>query len=158
ATKAAVWKANQWVGKRVVITSGTGAGQLRRITANDTTRLVLNAAWTTVPNATSTYLIAPVSTGNNTLTTFNDTTAAWFAHQWQGFTIRIATGTGSGQVVPILDNTPPQLMLAGQWQLTKVPDTTSTYRIENAVGPATIFASLDPDGLGPMPFGRPVLV
>jgi hypothetical protein len=41
----------------VTITGGTGAGQVRRVTANSATQLVVTPGWTTVPTATSTYTL-----------------------------------------------------------------------------------------------------
>ena len=50
------WTTGQWVNSQVRITGGTGAGQIRTITANDGTSLTV-ATWTTTPDATSTYVI-----------------------------------------------------------------------------------------------------
>lgn len=50
------WASGQWVNFQVRITGGTGAGQIRTITANDATTLTV-AAWATVPDSTSTYSI-----------------------------------------------------------------------------------------------------
>ncbi len=41
--------------KAVRITTGTGAGQVRRITANTATQLTVSPAWTTIPDTTSKY-------------------------------------------------------------------------------------------------------
>jgi hypothetical protein len=54
------WTASQWVNSQVRIVSGTGAGQIRTITANTATTLTV-ATWTTTPDATSVYQI----TGND---------------------------------------------------------------------------------------------
>lgn len=59
------WTVNQWAGKRVVITSGTGQRQESTIASNTATVLTF-AAVTTAPDTTSTYSIlslAPRSTG-----------------------------------------------------------------------------------------------
>lgn len=53
---AKTWTASQWVNSQVRIVSGTGAGQIRTITANDATSLTV-PAWTTTPDATSVYSI-----------------------------------------------------------------------------------------------------
>lgn len=53
---AKLWTASQWVNYQVRITGGTGAGQVRTITANTNTTLTV-AAWTVAPDATSTYVI-----------------------------------------------------------------------------------------------------
>lgn len=54
------WTASQWVNSQVRIVSGTGAGQIRTITANDATSITV-ATWTITPDATSVYQI----TGND---------------------------------------------------------------------------------------------
>jgi hypothetical protein len=45
------------VGRRVYIKSGTGAGQWRRITANTTSTITVEYAWTVTPDATSVFEI-----------------------------------------------------------------------------------------------------
>ncbi|MES9681800.1 hypothetical protein ABWK22_02545 [Gottfriedia acidiceleris] len=64
------WVTNQYSNSDVVIVSGTGAGQRRRIASNTATTLTLAAAqtgnantgnWTTIPDATSVYTIQPSS-------------------------------------------------------------------------------------------------
>lgn len=51
------WAVNQWANYQVRITGGTGAGQIRTIASNTATVLTVSAAWTTNPDATSTYAI-----------------------------------------------------------------------------------------------------
>ena len=53
---AKTWTATQWPNYQVRIVSGTGAGQIRTITANDATSVTV-ATWTTTPDATSVYSI-----------------------------------------------------------------------------------------------------
>ena len=50
------WTASQWINAQVRITAGTGAGQIRTITANTADTLTV-ATWTTTPDATSQYAI-----------------------------------------------------------------------------------------------------
>jgi hypothetical protein len=50
------WAASQWINAQVRITGGTGAGQIRTITANTADTLTV-ATWTTTPDATSVYAI-----------------------------------------------------------------------------------------------------
>lgn len=50
------WAASQWINAQVRITAGTGAGQIRTITANTADTLTV-ATWTTTPDATSQYAI-----------------------------------------------------------------------------------------------------
>jgi len=55
-TTGKTWTTNQWVNSQVRITSGTGAGQVRTITANDATSLTV-ATWTITPSTDSVYSI-----------------------------------------------------------------------------------------------------
>ena len=55
---AKTWTANQFRNQQVRITGGVGIGQVRTITANDATTVTV-AAWTTTPDATSTYAVEP---------------------------------------------------------------------------------------------------
>jgi hypothetical protein len=48
------WTVNTYVGDSLVITDGTGEGQVRRITSNTATALTV-ATWTSNPDDTSTY-------------------------------------------------------------------------------------------------------
>jgi hypothetical protein len=50
------WQASSWINSQVRITAGTGAGQVRTITANTADTLTV-ATWTTTPDATSQYAI-----------------------------------------------------------------------------------------------------
>jgi len=50
------WAASQWINSQVRITAGTGAGQIRTISANTADTLTVSA-WTTTPDATSQYAI-----------------------------------------------------------------------------------------------------
>jgi hypothetical protein len=80
---AKTWAASQWINFQVRIVSGTGAGQIRTITANDGTSLTV-AAWTVTPDATSVYSIEGNDdfiyyTGNNATTVYrySITTNTW---------------------------------------------------------------------------------
>ena len=68
------WTSSQWINSQVRITGGTGAGQVRVITANTGTTLTV-ATWTITPDATSTYVIegddnALYLAGNNAVALF----------------------------------------------------------------------------------------
>ncbi len=68
------WTASQWINFQVRITSGTGAGQVRTITANTGTELTV-ATWTINPDATSVYAIETNTDhaylmGNNAVTLY----------------------------------------------------------------------------------------
>lgn len=51
------WATNQWANYQIRITGGTGAGQIRTISSNTGTVITVSSAWTTQPDATSTYSI-----------------------------------------------------------------------------------------------------
>jgi hypothetical protein len=51
------WATNQWANYQIRITGGTGAGQIRTIASNTGTVITVGTAWTTQPDATSTYSI-----------------------------------------------------------------------------------------------------
>ncbi len=51
------WTVNQWTNYQIRITGGTGAGQVRTIASNTATVITVGTAWTTNPDATSTYSI-----------------------------------------------------------------------------------------------------
>jgi len=51
------WGTNQYARCTVIIFGGTGVNQVRTISSNTATQLTVSAAWTTQPDATSTYLI-----------------------------------------------------------------------------------------------------
>jgi hypothetical protein len=63
STKA--WAANDFVGGAVQITSGVGAGQIRRIGSNSATQLNLKMPWAIIPDATSQYSIYQLRVSNN---------------------------------------------------------------------------------------------
>lgn len=50
------WTTNEWAGKVLIITAGTGAGQFRLITSNTATELTV-PTWSVTPDATSDYVI-----------------------------------------------------------------------------------------------------
>jgi hypothetical protein len=54
---AKTWTTNQWANSQVRITGGTGQGQIRNVASNTGTVITVSAAWTTNPDATSTYSI-----------------------------------------------------------------------------------------------------
>jgi hypothetical protein len=69
------WTTNQWTNYMVRITGGTGIGQTRVIASNTGTVLTVSSAWTTNPDATSTYEITANEDwlyllGNNAVTMY----------------------------------------------------------------------------------------
>jgi len=54
---SSVWNTNQFVGAFVEITSGTGAGQTRRIVSNTSTQLTVSPNFTTTPDGSSVFRV-----------------------------------------------------------------------------------------------------
>lgn len=126
----AAWTTNQWAGYWVYIYSGTAANQIRQIASNTTNTLT----WSTVgtaPDTTSRYLIIGFDAGTATAgssTTITDSTKSWTTNRWGNYAVRIMSGTGAGQIFPILSNTSTSLTIIGPW--TTTPDSTSVYTIQ----------------------------
>jgi len=57
SNSAKAWTTNQWTNSQVRITAGTGNGQVRTISSNTGTQLTVSVNWTTIPDATSQYVI-----------------------------------------------------------------------------------------------------
>lgn len=93
------WTASQWINSQVRITGGTGAGQIRTITANTADTLTV-ATWTTTPDATSTYAIEGNDNfiyylGNNAVTLYRyDITANTWSTLTPGAARAAAPGAG----------------------------------------------------------------
>lgn len=91
------WAASQWINSQVRITGGTGAGQIRTITANTADTLTV-ATWTTTPDATSVYAIEGNDNflyymGNNAVTLYRYDIAA---NTWSTLTPGVARGGAPG--------------------------------------------------------------
>lgn len=91
---SAVLTGQQFVGNRIRILSGKGAGQERQIVG------------TGYQNIVETFLATAGST-----TTITDSTKTWKPNQWAGYQISITIGTGAGQVRRILYNSNTVLVL-----------------------------------------------
>ena len=52
------WTTDEWAGRRVNITAGTGAGQTRTVSSNTANTLTVSPAWSLIPDGTSQYVIA----------------------------------------------------------------------------------------------------
>lgn len=93
------WTASQWINSQVRITGGTGAGQIRTITANTADTLTV-ATWTTTPDATSVYAIEGNDNflyymGNNAVTLYRyDITANTWSTLTPGAARAAAPGAG----------------------------------------------------------------
>lgn len=94
---AKTWTASQWINYQVRITGGTGAGQVRVITANTGTTLTV-ATWTVTPDATSTYVIegdenALYLLGNNSVTLYKYTISG---NSWSALSPGVARSSAPG--------------------------------------------------------------
>ena len=131
ATKS--WTTNQWTGYYVRLFGGTGDGQLRQIISNTNTTLT----WTTAgaaPDATTDYLIDGFDSGTATAGTsilLTDSTKSWPINRWANFSIRITSGTGKGQVVPIKSNDATTITPVRAFTI--APDATSVYNIQGDI-------------------------
>ena len=126
----AAWRTDQWVGYWVYIFSGTGAGQMRQISANTGTTLTWVTAGT-APDATSRYMIIGFDAGTATAgaaSSLTDSTKAWEVNRWRNYVVRILAGTGAGQYRPIASNTATRLDVITPWATT--PDNTSVFVIQ----------------------------
>ena len=145
------WVTDEWIGRWLLITSGTGEGQLRKISANTQTQLT----WVTVgtsPTTTSRYTIEGLDAGTATAgsaTTLTDTAQAWTVDQYKNQMVYIVAGTGRGQFALILSNTATALTLVKAWTSPSwylaagvAPDATSAYMI--APDSSAVYVSAPP--------------
>lgn len=130
------WEAGEWIGKWVWISSGTGEGQIRKISANTQTQLTWVSVGT-APDSTSKYAIEGYDAGTATsggASTLTDTAQAWEVDRWANYSIRIVYGTGKGQRLNILSNTATVITTVQPWAScfpgAVDPDATSVYLIQ----------------------------
>jgi hypothetical protein len=123
------WYANQWLGYKVRLLTGSGFGSELTILSNTSTMLTFNATQTFIPDATTKYIIMDtfgLCTSLGSGTVLNDTTKNWTVNQWAGKKVKITSGTGVSIEVLITLNSATQLTVASGMGS---PDTTSTYTI-----------------------------
>ncbi len=73
-----------------------------------------------------------ISSGGNTVTTFNDSTKSWKKNQWAGARITITGGQSIGQTQIVVSNTMTQLIVSPGWNTTPpnvVPSSGSYYTL-----------------------------
>jgi len=103
------WATNQWTNFQVRIVAGTGAGQVRTISSNTATILVVSAVWAVAPDVDSEYVIEGNDnylylTGNNAQTFYRYDIPT---NTWSTLATRPATpGTGMG-LAWIVEQTDP---------------------------------------------------
>ena len=126
----AAWTTDQWVGYWVYIFSGTGAGQIRQISANTGTTMTWVSTGT-APTSTSRYMILGFDAGtasSGATSSITDSTKSWPVDRWRNYTVRILAGTGAGQYRSIASNTATALTVLTPWATT--PDNTSVFAIQ----------------------------
>ena len=114
----------KFVGSKIRITSGTGAGQERTVTAHSESVIADSGLATTA-----------------TALAITDTTKKWDINQWSGYTLKIVVGPGVTQRRKILYNSATVLTVADPlWQqnsplesigFSTAPTTASIYTIES---------------------------
>lgn len=142
------WGVNQWKDWLVRITSGTGSGQVKRISSNTATALTTSGAapagglWATTPASGSVYTIykgTPTETGKATsgsTTTIVDSGANWATNCWAGYVASFTGGSGSGQAPVVTSNTATTLTFAAQGS---AASSTTTYSLYLATGIDQVF-------------------
>jgi hypothetical protein len=76
-----------------------------------------------------TKLISGTSSGNNSVTVFNDTSKTWVTNEFANKVIMITFGTGQGLIKKIGSNTGTALTLADGWSFEALADAASQYII-----------------------------
>lgn len=134
------WTTNEFLGDKLILTSGTGVGEERTITYHDGTVITVDTDWTTKPIAGTTYEIVKRrktldypywgTATAGAASTLTDTNSLWTADEWAGYKVRIVSGTGISQVRTISSNTFTALTVSSNWTVN--PASGSKYIIFNA--------------------------
>lgn len=131
-TQFQVWSGSLWFFNAG--TSAVGFSVYDRATNSWTAKSVTNlpTSWGTTGQLVATDSVAGAfetgTTTSATATTLTKSTAAWPTNAWANAQVRIAGGTGAGQVRTVASNTGTTLTVSSAWTVT--PDATSTYSIE----------------------------
>ncbi|MFQ5812621.1 MAG: putative Ig domain-containing protein [Anaerolineae bacterium] len=138
---------DEHIGREVEIVEGTGAGQLRLITDNDTTTLTVDPAWETLPDDTSIFrvvareeftadIVSDTTIGNSTLTMTEDEHINRLAE--------VISGPGAGQARLITANDATTLTVDPAWNT--LPDASSKFRVLRQGDSASLRARISADG------------
>jgi hypothetical protein len=136
------WPVDAWQGQRLVIVSGIGAGQNRRILRNTATQLVVEHAWDVVPEDISNYAIQsadnPIQrTGtvtSATTTTLTNGALALVPESQMGLTLVLTSGATAGERRQVVQNDATTYTLDRPW--TVLPAAGTLYLLMGP-GPAT---------------------
>lgn len=124
---------NQLNGSQIKITGGTGAGQTATITGSSGSLLILDSAFGTAPDATSTYEIVSANrflgtAAGGTVNTLTAPVGSFPTNNGlRGGILKITGGTGVGQKVGIQSNTGNVITFAEE--LAIAPDASSTFEV-----------------------------
>lgn len=121
-----VWTTSAWINSAVRIVSANEGVQFRLITANTANVLTYATPWTPILGITE-NLDTGIATGEQSVTTFVDTTKTWTDNIWTSYVLHITSGTGIDQANVIASNTLDTLTFVYPWLIQ--PDATSTYAI-----------------------------
>lgn len=134
------WTVNEHAGRWVRIVSGTGEGQIRQIASN-TANVLTWVSVGTAPTTTSRYVVDGFDAGtasSGTASSITDATKSWATNRWKNYAVRIVSGTGAGQILPILSNNGTTLTTYKPFDTT--PDNTSVFIIHGDKDNAYILA------------------
>lgn len=132
------WPTDVYQGQRVDILAGAGAGQTRRILRNTSTQLVIETAWSVLPNDTSDYAIRTASnpilrTGtvaSATARTLTDASLALVPESQRGLTLVLTSGPTTGERRRVIANDHTTYTLETAWDV--VPTAGSLYLLLGA--------------------------
>lgn len=132
------WETNRWANAIIMITSGTGANQRRRILSNTSQVITANRAWSTQPDATSTYVIWASGifadggrVTSRTANSITDTahTTKWGTNQLEGATVKFIGGSGATpSTMTVAGNTTDTISFTGSFSVQ--PAVNDSYTIE----------------------------
>ncbi len=147
-------------GQTILITSGTGAGQVATVSAyvGSTKIATITGTWTTTPTNASYYLIGTPATaqsgGGNTVTLVSTSNAT--DNFYTGHTVTLTSGTGAGQTATITGYVgATKVATVSNWSYTVAPASGTKYEIDpiaaawytvNTTPSSTTFSILDNTG------------
>jgi len=127
------WNTNQWAtgsnSYYVRFWSGEGEGQQAKILSNTSTTLTYESM-SAVPNNSTQYFIDGFDAGKATAgsnISITDSSKNWSINRWKNYVVRIVSGSGNGQVIPILSNNSSSINFYRT--SSAVLDSTSVYNI-----------------------------
>ncbi len=130
------WIDHQYAGYTVTVTNNSASGKptaTYTVVDNVGTTMTVTGVWAYKATDILTYAsfgFAGAAQGKATggsLTTLADSAAKWTVDQWKGFSVKVLSGTGLGQVATITGNTATTLTFAA---VAAAADATSVYSVQ----------------------------